>query len=83
NMRRASINKRLSASINIGIINLAATFSSCLSRVSHPDCRATVLLVQRWILARLRHQRLFSLDEANRTIAALLVGLNNKPFKKL
>ncbi|WP_217283320.1 hypothetical protein, partial [Paraburkholderia sp. NMBU_R16] len=41
NMRRASINKRLSASINIGIINLAATFSSCLSRVSHPDCRAT------------------------------------------
>jgi len=43
----------------------------------------SVLLVQRWILARLRHQRLFSLDEANRTIAALLVGLNNKPFKKL
>jgi hypothetical protein len=37
----ATINKRLPASINIGIINLAATFSSCLSRVSHPDCRAT------------------------------------------
>jgi hypothetical protein len=29
-----SINKRLPTSINIGIINLAATFSSCLSRVS-------------------------------------------------
>ncbi|KWA78796.1 integrase, partial [Burkholderia ubonensis] len=43
----------------------------------------SVLLVQRWILARLRHQRLFSLDEANRAIATLLVGLNNKPFKKL
>ncbi|HDR8936338.1 TPA: IS21 family transposase, partial [Burkholderia vietnamiensis] len=43
----------------------------------------SVLLVQRWVLARLRHQRLFSLDEANRAIAALLVALNNKPFKKL
>jgi hypothetical protein len=30
----------LPASINIGIINLAATFSSCLSRASHPDRRA-------------------------------------------
>jgi transposase len=28
-------------------------------------------------------QRLFSLEEANRAIAALLVVLNNKPFKKL
>ncbi|KWO02508.1 hypothetical protein WM25_20485 [Burkholderia ubonensis] len=34
------------ASINIGIINLAATFSSCLSRVSHPDCRATNFVIQ-------------------------------------
>jgi hypothetical protein len=39
--KSASINKRLPASISIGIINLAATFSSCLSRVSHPVCRAT------------------------------------------
>jgi Fic family protein len=31
----------LPTSISIGIINLAATFSSCLSRVSHPVCRAT------------------------------------------
>ncbi|MGF6937815.1 transposase [Paraburkholderia sp. UCT70] len=43
----------------------------------------SVLLAQRWILARLRNQRLFSLDEANRAIAALLVELNNRPFKKL
>jgi transposase len=42
-----------------------------------------VLLVQRWILARLRKQRFFSLAEANREIAALLVGLNDKAFKKL
>ncbi len=43
----------------------------------------SVLLAQRWILARLRNQRLFSLEEANRAIAALLVELNNRPFKKL
>jgi hypothetical protein len=28
-------------SFNIGIIDLAAAFPSCLLRVSHPDCRAT------------------------------------------
>ncbi|WP_052369425.1 hypothetical protein [Paraburkholderia caledonica] len=33
---------RLRASINVGIINLAATFSSCLSRVSRPDRCAIV-----------------------------------------
>jgi transposase len=44
---------------------------------------AGVQLVQRWILARLRHQRLFSLDEANRAIAALLTELNARAFKKL
>ncbi len=42
-----------------------------------------VLLVQRWILARLRKQRFFSLAEANRAIAELLAGLNSKAFKKL
>ena len=41
-----------------------------------------VLLVQRWILARLRHHRCFSLDELNRHIATLLEDLNNRPFKR-
>jgi len=44
---------------------------------------AGVLLVERWILARLRHQRFFSLAELNRTIADLLVDLNRRPFQKL
>ncbi len=44
---------------------------------------AGVLLVQRWVLARLRHQRLFSLEEANRAIAQLLIELNARAFKKL
>lgn len=42
-----------------------------------------VLVVERWILARLRNQRFFSLEEANRAISALLAGLNQRPFKKL
>ena len=42
-----------------------------------------VLVVERWILARLRNQRFFSLAEANRAIAALLTDLNQRPFKKL
>src|SRR5690606_21988690 len=42
-----------------------------------------VLLVERWILARLRNQHFFSLEEANRAISALLADLNQRPFKKL
>jgi transposase len=44
---------------------------------------AGVLLAQRWILARLRHQRFFSLAELNRAIRPLLAELNARPFKKL
>ena len=42
-----------------------------------------VLIVERWILARLRNQRFFSLMDANRAIAGLLESLNQRPFKKL
>ncbi|MDH6148420.1 transposase [Paraburkholderia sp. WSM4179] len=48
-----------------------------------PKAELSVLLVQRWVLARLRNQRFFSLDGANRAVAALLTDLNNRPFKKL
>jgi transposase len=48
-----------------------------------PKVEASVLLVQRWILARLRNRQFFSLVELNRAIAELLVDLNQRPFKKL
>jgi transposase len=48
-----------------------------------PAVEASVLLVQRWILARLRHRQFFSLDELNAAIRELLVVLNNRPFQKL
>lgn len=42
-----------------------------------------VQIVERWVLARLRHQSFFSLSELNRCIRALLVELNAKAFKQL
>jgi transposase len=44
---------------------------------------AGVLLVERWILARLRKFTFFSLAELNREIARLLELLNDRPFQKL
>lgn len=42
-----------------------------------------VLVVERWIIARLRKQTFFSLGELNEAIAHLLPELNNRAFKKL
>ena len=42
-----------------------------------------VQVVERWILARLRHQQFFSLADLNKAIADLLEDLNARPFKKL
>lgn len=42
-----------------------------------------MLIVERWILARLRNRRFFSLGELNETIAELLQELNSRPFQKL
>lgn len=48
-----------------------------------PKVEAGVLLVERWILARLRNRRFFGLEALNAAIAELLVELNERPFKKL
>ena len=42
-----------------------------------------VQVVERWIMARLRHRQFFSLHELNQAIAELLEDLNQRPFKKL
>ncbi|MFI3222065.1 MAG: IS21 family transposase, partial [Methylococcaceae bacterium] len=44
---------------------------------------AGVLLVERWIMAQLRHQPFFSFAELNHCISALLTALNQKPFKQM
>ncbi|MFC7462280.1 IS21 family transposase, partial [Hydrogenophaga defluvii] len=48
-----------------------------------PKVEVGVQVVERWILARLRHQTFFSLSALNRAIATLLVDLNQRAFKKL
>jgi len=57
------------------------------ARVRKPRDKAkaegSVLLVSRWILARLRNHRFTSIDEANVAIGELLERVNNKPFKVL
>jgi transposase len=57
------------------------------ARVRRPRDKAkvegAVLIVERWILARLRHHTFFSLAELNRQIAQLIDELNRRPFKKL
>ncbi len=57
------------------------------ARVRRPKDKAkvenSVLLVERWILARLRNHTFFSLNELNDAIGTLLEHLNTKPFKKL
>ena len=42
-----------------------------------------VPIVERWIIARLRHQTFFTLASLNQAIRALLDDLNQRPFKKL
>ncbi|MCP3997791.1 MAG: hypothetical protein GY722_22425 [bacterium] len=57
------------------------------ARVRKPKDRAKVevgvQIVERWILACLRHRQFFSLSELNTAIRELLERLNNKPFRKL
>src|SRR5262245_3173975 len=42
-----------------------------------------VQVVERWIVARLRHHTFFALAEVNAAIGELLPALNARPFKKL
>jgi len=57
------------------------------ARVRRPREKAKVevgvQVVERWMLARLRHHTFFSLLALNTAIAARLVALNQRPFKKL
>jgi transposase len=42
-----------------------------------------VLIVERWILARLRHRRFFNLADLNTVISGLLEELNNRPMRQI
>ncbi len=57
------------------------------ARPYHPQDKAkaesAVQIVERWIMARLRHQSFASVHEVNQAIAPLLTRLNERPFQKL
>lgn len=57
------------------------------ARVAKPKDKAkvenAVLVVERWILARLRDQTFYSLSEANEAIWKLLEELNTRPMQEL
>ena len=69
--------------------DLAAHYGTVVipARVRRPRDKAKVevgvQVVQRWILARLRHRTFFSLLALNEAIGELLVRLNDRPFRKL
>jgi transposase len=75
--------------INPTYRDLAAHYGTAIlpTRVRRPRDKAKVevgvLVVERWILARLRNQRFFSLAELNVAIGALVADLNARPMRKL
>lgn len=48
-----------------------------------PKVEVAVQVVERWVLARLRHRTFYSLAELNQELTRLLEDLNHRPFKKL
>ena len=80
---------RYEPELNPTYANLAQHYGVAVipARVRKPRDKAKVeagvLLVERWILACLRHQTFFSLAELNTAIAECLDRLNRRPFKKL
>jgi len=80
---------RYDPDINPSYQQLAAHYGTAImpARPRKPQDKAKaevgVQIIERWILARLRHHSFFSLAELNQCIRSLLVEVNNKPFKQL
>jgi len=88
---RSAVSKpcRYDPNINASYQHMASHYRTAIipARPLKPKDKAkaenAVLIVQRWILARLRHQTFFTLADLNATIRVLLDDLNQRPFKKL
>lgn len=74
---------------NATYLEMAAHYGTAIlpARPYKPKDKAkaevAVQIVERWILARLRHHTFFSLAELNAAIAGLLTDLNERPFQRL
>jgi transposase len=75
--------------LNRTYLDLATHYDTAIlpTRVRRPRDKAkvevAVLVVERWILARLRNRRFFALAELNRAIAELVADLNARPMRRL
>src|SRR5205823_4912348 len=75
--------------LNRTYLDLATHYGTAIlpARPRRPRDKAkvevAVLVVERWILARLRNRRFFSLAELNQAIAELVVDLNARPMRRL
>jgi transposase len=73
--------------INPSYLELARHFGTIIlpTRAAHPRDKAAVesgvLVVERWVLAPLRHRRFFSPAELNEAIAANTAEVNGRPFR--
>jgi transposase len=80
---------RYEPGINRSYADLATHYGTAIvpTRVRKPRDKAkvevAVQLVQRWVLARLRHRRFFSLADLNAAIGELVETLNNRPMRHL
>lgn len=80
---------RYDPELNSAYQQLAAHYSTVIipARPRKPQDKSKaeigVQIIERWILARLRHHTFFSLHEVNLCIQSLLEEVNNKPFQKL
>ena len=80
---------RYEPTINQTYADLAIHYSTAIlpARPYKPKDKAkvenAVLIVERWILARLRHQTFVGLSELNAAISKLLNELNHRQFKKI
>ena len=80
---------RYEPEVNRTYADLAAHYGAVIipARPRKPRDKAlvetSVLVAQRWILARLRDQTFFELGALNRAIRVLLDELNDRPLKKL
>ena len=80
---------RYEPGINRSYQELATHYDTAIvpTRVRKPRDKAkvevAVQVVQRWVLARLRHRQFFSLAELNAAICALIEELNNRPMRRI
>jgi transposase len=80
---------RYEPEVNRSVEEFCAHYSTTVlpARPAHPrdkpKVEVGVQIVERWILARLRNRRFFSLQELNAVIGELLKELNARAFRKL